>query len=63
VNGFRIDEATWTGEDMFRPWGLTGTVIVTERVKQLRDDYDLKNVELTPTEEYSYPPDYTASED
>jgi hypothetical protein len=63
VNGFRIDEATWTGEDMFRPRGVTGMVIVTERVKQLRDDYDLKNVELTPTEEYSYPPDYTASTD
>lgn len=62
VKGFRIEEATWTGEDMFRPWGLDGKVIVTERVKQLRNDYDLKNVELTPTEEYSYPPDYTASE-
>jgi hypothetical protein len=61
VNGFTIEEGTWTGEDIFRPWGLTGTVLVTDRVRQLRDDYDLKNVELTPIEEYSYPPEYKAA--
>jgi hypothetical protein len=58
VIGFTIDQASWTGEDIFRPWGLTGWVIVTDRVRQLRDDYDLKNVDLTPTEEYVYPPGY-----
>jgi hypothetical protein len=58
VIGFTIEQASWTGEDIFRPWGWTGTVIVTDRVRQLRDDYDLKNVELTPTEEYVSPPGY-----
>jgi hypothetical protein len=61
VNGFTIEEGTWTGEDIVRPWGLTGMVLVTDRVRQLRDDYDLKNIELTPIEEYSYPPEYKAS--
>ena len=63
VRGFRIEPSSWTGEDMFRPWGFRGTVVVTDRVRQLRDDYDLKNVELTPIEEYSYPPEYKASTD
>jgi hypothetical protein len=58
VVGFTIDQASWTGEDIFRPWGLWGRVIVTDRVRQLRDDYDLKNVELTPTEEYVSPKGY-----
>jgi hypothetical protein len=52
VRGFKIDESSWTGEDIFIPWGKSGSVIVTDRVRQLRDDYDLKNVTLTPTEEY-----------
>jgi hypothetical protein len=63
VNGFRIDEGTWTGEDMFRPRGVTGMVLVSDRVRQLRDDFDLKNVELTPIEQYCYPPEYKASTD
>lgn len=55
VNGFALEEGTWTGEDIFRAWGFPGTVLVTDRVRQLRDDYDLKNVELTPIEEYHLP--------
>jgi hypothetical protein len=58
VKGFTIEDGTWTGEDIFRPWGFTGTIVVTDRVRQLRDDYDLKNVELTPTEEYVFPPQH-----
>lgn len=62
VKGFVIEDGTWTGEDIFRPWGFTGTVVVTDRVRQLRDDYDLKNVELTPTEEEVFPPEHKAEE-
>ena len=51
-----IDESSWTGEDLFIPWGKQGSIIVTDRVRQLRDDYDLKNVTLTPVEKYVWDP-------
>jgi hypothetical protein len=56
VRGFSIDEASWTGEDIFYPWGLSGIRVVTDRVRQLRDDHGLTNVNLTPTEEYFWDP-------
>ena len=52
----RVDSTSWSGEDMFYAWGLCGTVIVTDRVRQLRDDHGLTNVTLTPTEEYFWDP-------
>jgi hypothetical protein len=70
VRGFAIDEASWTGEDMFYCWGVPGSIIVTDRVRQLRDDHGLKNVPLTPVEEYFWDPlykwtpiDYSRDED
>ena len=56
VRGFAIDESSWTGEDIFIPWGKPGSIIVTDRVRQLRDDYDLKNVTLTPVDKYVWDP-------
>lgn len=56
INGFSIDESTWTGEDMFRVWGLAGTILVSHRVREMRDDYDLKNMEMIPIEDYYYAP-------
>ena len=56
VRGFSIDETSWSGEDMFYAWGMPGPVIVTDRVRQLRDDYGLTNVNLTPTEKHVWDP-------
>ena len=56
VRGFSIDEASWTGEDLFIAWGKPGSIIVTDRVRQLRDDHDLKNVTLTPVEKFVWDP-------
>jgi hypothetical protein len=58
IRGFVIDESSWTGEDMFEPWGLLGVIVVTDRVRQLRDDYGLTNINLTPVEEYFWDPLY-----
>lgn len=58
VRGFAIDETSWTGEDLFVAWGKPGSNIVTERVRQLRDDYDLKNITLTPIEKFFWDPYY-----
>lgn len=51
VRGFTIDENSWTGEDLFFPWGLSGTIVVSDRVRQMRDKYGLTNLHLVPTEE------------
>ncbi|MBK9262370.1 MAG: hypothetical protein IPM54_21530 [Polyangiaceae bacterium] len=56
IRGFAIDEASWTGEDIFIAWGLTGSIIVTDRVRQLRDEHGLTNVNLTPVEQYFWDP-------
>lgn len=56
VRGFTIDESSWTGEDVFIPWGMPGSPVVTDRVRQLRDEHHLKNMTLTPVEEYVWDP-------
>ena len=56
VRGFAIDEASWTREDLFIAWGMSGEIIVTDRVRQLRDDYGLTNINLTPVEKYFWDP-------
>ncbi len=56
IRGFSIDESSWTGEDIFYAWGSTGCMIVTDRVRQLRDDHGLTNINLIPTEEYLWDP-------
>jgi hypothetical protein len=37
---------------------LLGVIVVTDRVRQLRDDYGLTNINLTPVEEYLWDPLY-----
>ena len=56
IRGFAINEKSWTGEDMFRPWGLSGDIVVTDRVRQLRDEHSLTNINLTPVEQYFWDP-------
>ena len=52
IRGFTIDESSWSGEDLFIAWGIFGSVIVTDRVRQMRDKYGLTNMNMTPVEEY-----------
>jgi hypothetical protein len=56
VRGFAIDEKSWTGEDIFYTWGLPGSIVVTDRVRQLRDEHSLTNINLTPVEQYFWDP-------
>ena len=51
IRGFSIDESSWTGEDFFFAWGVSPW-IVTDRVRQMRDKYELTNMNMTPVEEY-----------
>ncbi|MBK9262329.1 MAG: hypothetical protein IPM54_21310 [Polyangiaceae bacterium] len=63
IRGFAIDEKSWTGEDIFRPWGLSGDIVVTDRVRKLRDDHGLTNMNLTRVEELFWDPYYRWSVD
>jgi hypothetical protein len=56
VRGFSIADDTWSGEDMFYAWGLPGTVIVSDRFKQLAERHTLRNVHVTAIEEYVWDP-------
>lgn len=51
VRGFALDETTWHGEDIFRAWGISGRIIVSNRVRELRDKHGLTNMNLVPVEE------------
>jgi len=56
VHGFVLEPGTWGGEDVFRPRGLTGKIVVSERFKGLVERHGFTNVVLTPTEEYVWDP-------
>jgi hypothetical protein len=49
-----LEANTWTGEDIFRPRGLTGDIVVTERFKKICDDRGFTNCHFIPCEEYSF---------
>lgn len=51
-----INESSWTGEDIFVAWGVPGSLIVTDRVREMRDKYELTNMNMTPVEEYLWDP-------
>lgn len=57
ARGFAIDEKTWRGEDIFMVWGIYGRIVVSDRVRELRDKHGLTNVNLTPIEDYLWDPE------
>lgn len=59
VYGFALEEGSWNGGDIFRPRGLTGMVVVSERFERFVTAHGFTNLELTPIEKYVldfYPP-------
>lgn len=56
IHGVVIAEETWGGEDIFRPLGLVGSVIVTSRFREMVAAKSLKNFGLVPVERYTWPP-------
>jgi hypothetical protein len=56
ILNLHIDEASWSGEDIFAPWGVYGVVIVTERVVSLASGHELRNVTTTPCESFRWDP-------
>lgn len=48
---------TWSGEDVFVARGLPGTIFVSDRFREFRDEYGISNCPLIPAEEYSHIPE------
>jgi hypothetical protein len=49
-----IEDGTWSGEDLFYARGLPGTIISTERVKELCTRQKLQNCNLIPAADFSF---------
>lgn len=56
-----IEEGTWTGEDAFEVRGLPGTIIVSQRFKDVCQSNGITNAEFTPIENAGH--DFYASHD
>jgi hypothetical protein len=57
IHGFSLEPGTWQGEDIFRPRGLQGNIVVSERFAEFVQRHGFTNMKLTPTEEYVWDPD------
>jgi hypothetical protein len=56
INGFVLEPGTWAGEDIFRPRGMQGDIVVSERFKDFVERQGLTNMVLTPTEQFVWDP-------
>lgn len=56
IHGFALESGTWQGEDVFRPRGLQGDIVVSERFAEFVQRHGFTNMKLTPTEEYVWDP-------
>ena len=56
VHELVLESETWLGEDVFRPRGLPGTLVVSERFKHFVERHGFTSMRLTPTEEYVWNP-------
>jgi hypothetical protein len=56
IHGFTLEAGTWKGEDVFRPRGLQGCIVVSERFAEFVRRHGFTNMKLIPTEEYVWDP-------
>lgn len=56
IHGFTLEAGTWRGEDIFRPWGLLGRLVVSERFARFVERHGFTNMTLVPTEELVWDP-------
>ncbi|WP_225411702.1 hypothetical protein [Stigmatella hybrida] len=56
IHGFVLEAGTWKGEDVFRPRGLQGRILVSERFAQFVKRHGFTNMKAVPTEEYVWDP-------
>ncbi|WP_239470300.1 imm11 family protein [Archangium violaceum] len=56
IHGFSLEPCSWQGEDIFRPRGLYGSLVVSERFERFVARHEFTNMRLTPTEQYVWDP-------
>lgn len=56
IHGFALEAGTWNGEDVFRPRGFRGCIVVSERFTGFIQRHGFTNMKLIPTEEYIWDP-------
>jgi len=56
IDGLVLEPGTWHGEDVFRPRGLSGTNIVTERFMRFAERHALSHMAFVPIDKYVYDP-------
>lgn len=56
IHGFTLESGTWQGEDVFRPRGKQGSILVSGRFSEFVKQHGFTNMKLIPTEEYIWDP-------
>jgi hypothetical protein len=56
LQGFSLEPGTWRHEDIFRPRGLHGWLLVSERFARFVERWGFTHLRLTPSEEYLWDP-------
>jgi hypothetical protein len=56
VHGFVLEPGTWRGEEMFRPRGKYGSILVSERFVGVVQRHGFTNMKLIPTGQYVWDP-------
>jgi hypothetical protein len=56
IHGLVLEPGTWQGEDVFRPRGEQGSILVSERFAQFTERQGLTNLRLTPSESFTWDP-------
>lgn len=56
IDGLAMEESTWSGEDVFRPRGLWGVVLVSERFMRLAERHAMSHWALVPIDKYVWDP-------
>ncbi|MFV0317965.1 MAG: hypothetical protein ACK5O2_13525 [Microthrixaceae bacterium] len=56
IRGFALEDGTWSGADVFVPRGLPGVVVVSEAFGRVAEERDFSNIELVPTERFTWLP-------
>jgi hypothetical protein len=56
IHGLVLEPGSWHGEDVFRPRGARGHILVSERFVQFAQRHGLTNMKLTPAGTFTWDP-------
>ena len=56
IDGLALEEGTWSGEDIFRPRGLWGRILVSERFMRFAQRHALSHFSFIPIDKYVWDP-------